>query len=379
MAQHDYDIANATGAAFRADINSALAAIQTQNSGSSAPSSTRQWMLWMDETNGLVKQRNASNNAWITIGSLGVTNWGLMSASGATQNNALGTAVAPSYSFLNDTNTGAFSPGADIYAVATGGVERYRINAAGFIKSTGGGGGFVTALSDFNHEFASNSTTREVLRIWSSGVGYTGPGVLVINANSSSTNGAFNAINYFNIAAGVTRFAVNDAGTVLSVGSYNLTTASAANVFIDANGVFQRSTSSGTYKTDVRPVTEDETSVVLELNPIRYRSLAESDSHDWSWYGLIAEDVAAIDPRLVHWGYKDEDYEVIITEEQRYNEETEEIETVEQRHRQLKASAELRPEGVQYERVGVLTLAMVQRLHARVEELEARIAALESK
>ena len=378
MAQHDYDLANATGASFRADLNAALAAVQTQNSGSSAPSSTRQWMLWMDEAAGLVKQRNQSNNAWITIGTLGATNWGLMSSSGATQTNALGSATAPSYSFLNDSNTGAYSPGADIYAIAAGGVERFRINAAGFIKANGGGGTLATGLTAFSHEIASNSTTQEVLRLWSSGIGYSGPGVIVINANSASSNGSFNAINYYNIAAGVTRFSVNDAGTVLSLGSYNLTTASAANVFIDANGVFQRSTSSAAYKTDIRDLTDEEVNVVLELNPIRYRSLAESDNHGWSWYGLIAEDVAAKDPRLVHWGYKDEDYEIITTEEQRYNEQKEEVETVEQRQRQLKTGAELRPEGVQYERVGVLTLAMVQRLHARVEELEARLASLES-
>lgn len=378
MAQHDYDLANATGASFRADLNAALAAVQTQNSGSSAPSSPRQWMMWMDEAAGLVKQRNQSNNAWIPIGTLGAPNWGLMSSSGATQTNALGSATAPSYSFLNDSNTGAYSPGADIYAIAAGGVERFRINAAGFIKANGGGGTLVTGLAAFNHEIASNSTTQEVLRLWSSGIGYSGPGVIVINANSASSNGSFNAINYYNIAAGVTRFSVNDAGTVLSLGSYNLTTASAANVFIDANGVFQRSTSSAAYKTDIRDLTDEEVNVVLELNPIRYRSLAESDNHGWSWYGLIAEDVAAKDPRLVHWGYKDEDYEIITTEEQRYDEEKGEVETVEQRQRQLKTGAELRPEGVQYERVGVLTLAMVQRLHARVEELEARIAALES-
>ena len=217
-----------------------------------------------------------------------------------------------------------------------------------------------------------------MLRLWSSGAGYSGPGVLLINANTNSTSGQFNAINYFNIAAGVTRFSVNDAGTVLSIGSYNLTTASAANVFIDANGVFQRSTSSGVYKTDVRPVTDEEASVILELNPVRYRSLAETDNQDWSWYGLIAEDVAAVDPRLVHWGYREDDYEVVTAEEQRYNEETGEIEAIEQNHRQLKTGAELHPEGVQYERVSVLTLAMVQRLNTRIAELEAKVASLES-
>ena len=38
MAQHDYVIDNSTGANVRADINNALLAISSNNSGSSAPS-----------------------------------------------------------------------------------------------------------------------------------------------------------------------------------------------------------------------------------------------------------------------------------------------------------------------------------------------------
>jgi hypothetical protein len=44
---------------------------------------------------------------------------------------ALGTAGAPSRSFTGDTNTGLYSPGADIVAVSTGGTERLRVTAAG--------------------------------------------------------------------------------------------------------------------------------------------------------------------------------------------------------------------------------------------------------
>lgn len=67
MTQHDYNIANQTGAAFRADLNNALSSILSQNSGTSAPSTTAAGMIWYDTTNGLVKQRNAADNAWVTL------------------------------------------------------------------------------------------------------------------------------------------------------------------------------------------------------------------------------------------------------------------------------------------------------------------------
>ena len=73
MAQHDYVIDNASGATVRADINSALSAIQTLNSGTSEPSSTAAGMLWLDTTGGApygLKIRDAGNNHWLTIGSL---------------------------------------------------------------------------------------------------------------------------------------------------------------------------------------------------------------------------------------------------------------------------------------------------------------------
>jgi hypothetical protein len=44
---------------------------------------------------------------------------------------SLASAGAPAYSFVGDTNTGAFSPSADAWAVSTGGSERVRVTAAG--------------------------------------------------------------------------------------------------------------------------------------------------------------------------------------------------------------------------------------------------------
>lgn len=67
MSSHDYVIANDTGANVRADLNLAFLAIQSQNSGTSEPSTTYAYQFWADTTTGILKQRNTANNAWISI------------------------------------------------------------------------------------------------------------------------------------------------------------------------------------------------------------------------------------------------------------------------------------------------------------------------
>ena len=68
MAQHDYNIANQSGADFRADLNNALLAIATVNSGSTEPSTTFAHQLWVDTSSSVLKIRNAADNAWVTTG-----------------------------------------------------------------------------------------------------------------------------------------------------------------------------------------------------------------------------------------------------------------------------------------------------------------------
>jgi hypothetical protein len=77
VAQHDYIISNQSGAAFRSDLNSGLAAIVSQNSGATLPSTTYAYQWWADTTTGLLKIRNAANSAWITVGTLADANLGL--------------------------------------------------------------------------------------------------------------------------------------------------------------------------------------------------------------------------------------------------------------------------------------------------------------
>jgi hypothetical protein len=65
--QHDMNIANQGFPAFRADLNDALEALVSNNSGASAPTTTFANMPWYDTTNNLFKIRNADNDAWISV------------------------------------------------------------------------------------------------------------------------------------------------------------------------------------------------------------------------------------------------------------------------------------------------------------------------
>ena len=83
MAQHDYVIANGTGAAVRSDLNGALGAIVSNNSGSTEPATMYAYQWWPDTTTGLLKIRNGANSAWVTVGTLASANLGLLSSSTA--------------------------------------------------------------------------------------------------------------------------------------------------------------------------------------------------------------------------------------------------------------------------------------------------------
>ena len=70
MAQQDYVIADQTGVSFLDDINLNLAAIVSNNSGATEPTTKHAYMWWADTTSGILKQRNAGNTVWINKGLL---------------------------------------------------------------------------------------------------------------------------------------------------------------------------------------------------------------------------------------------------------------------------------------------------------------------
>lgn len=171
------------------------------------------------------------------------------------------------------------------------------------------------------------------------------------------------------IAAGTlsTKLQLNTT-SIRAIEAYTLTTASAANMNVDTNGVFARSTSSIQYKTQVEDLAEPNSANIYNMRPVWYRSTCDKDNKNWSYYGLIAEEVAELDPRLVHWGYGQDQYDISYVENDGQKEEV----------KTLKEDAELQPEGVQYDRLTVLLIQEMKALKAQVEAQALEIQALKA-
>ena len=127
MATHDYVLANASGAAFRADLNNALAAIVSNNSSATEPATTYAYMWWADTTAGQLKLRNAANDDWIVIQELDGT---LLIEDG--------TVSDPGLAFADDLDTGLFRPAANQLAITTNGVERIEFGISEVVVNDGG-------------------------------------------------------------------------------------------------------------------------------------------------------------------------------------------------------------------------------------------------
>ena len=146
MSRHDYRIANATGAAVRADLNNALAAIQSVNSGSGAPGSTVAYQYFIDDsvTPALIKQRNADDNGNILLGEVGGQAYF-----------ANGTQSKPSISFRNDTDLGLRRNDANKLSIVTNGADRVTVDAIGNV-----GIGVTSVQANLHVEDTPNCTVQ---------------------------------------------------------------------------------------------------------------------------------------------------------------------------------------------------------------------------
>jgi hypothetical protein len=221
------------------------------------------------------------------------------------------------------------------------------------------------------------TTNTERMRIDSSGnvlIGSTTTSYKLSVLNPSGADRNLIQVGISGITNGFTATFINSSNSMAYRFTSLTTTVNAANAYLEGSDGerLYRSTSSMRYKKDIESIEQPYSDAVLNLRPVWYRSKAEKDKTDWSWYGLIAEEVAEIEPRLVHWSYLDSDYDVI--------EENGSIKKT------PKADAKLVPDGVQYDRVAVLLLDVVKRQEQAIQEqqtlienLTTRLNALEGK
>jgi hypothetical protein len=190
VAQHDYVIANGTGAAVRSDLNNALAAIVSQNSGATEPTTTYAYMRWADTTAGVMKMRNGANNAWITLYQLD-GEWSTI----AFEN---GSASAPSIYFKDSgTDTGIYSPGTDQVAISTAGTGRLFVDASGNV-------GLGTSSPGAKLQVSQNTDAGTAISVISASAstGLTTDFASLFLQNTNTTNNNYNAIGFVNDQGG---------------------------------------------------------------------------------------------------------------------------------------------------------------------------------
>jgi hypothetical protein len=150
-----------------------------------------------------------------------------------------------------------------------------------------------------------------------------------------TTSGGYSIICYNSSDA--VEFYARDDGLIstgaLANSPYNFTTGSAANMYVDSNGLLYRSTSSLRYKSDVANATHG-LADVLKLRSVTYKA---KNSGDTVFGGLIAEEV----------------HDAGLTEFVAYDKEG-------------------RPDAIHYGNMVALLVKAVQELTARVAELEAK-------
>ena len=146
------------------------------------------------------------------------------------------------------------------------------------------------------------------------------------------------------------RMRITSGGYIVTIAvTYGNTSGGAANMFLFGAGDYGigRSVSSAKYKTQIEDVEESFVSNIYKMRPIWYRSICERDRKDWSHFGFVAEEIAEIEPRLVHWD-KDEDGNMVA-------------------------------EGVQYDRITVLLVAEMQKMRTEIQEQQKQIEELKLK
>ncbi len=207
-----------------------------------------------------------------------------------------------------------------------------------------------------NHDFAVRDNSLTINNI----------GSLQFARSGSDNSGRFRVLPV-NGGSQATQLEIAPGGNAYFPGA--ATTASGANAVLNngsspANELL-RSTSSARYKNDIEDLDYAFAENILKLRPVWYRSKCATDNPAWSWYGLLAEEVAAIEPRLASWGYADEDLEFAKKE----------VDGKVVSERVLKRDARLVPDGVAYDRLAVLLLTIVRRQEARVRVLEGMVLA----
>ena len=193
-------------------------------------------------------------------------------------------------------------------------------------------GVFETSTGNTNRLWLGATSTESYIDA-TAGVGATN----MVFKVASTERARIDSSGSLTVAGGDTTF--NGSGFFKHVGTYSRTTASAANLFIFTDGQFYRSTSSARYKNSIEDASYG-LSDVMSLRPVTYKGNNDGDT---VYGGLVAEEV----------------HDAGLGEFVQYDEQG-------------------RPDALAYGNMVSLCIKAIQEQQEIIEDLRARVAALEA-
>lgn len=203
MAQHDYVIDNGPGLAVRTDINAALAAIQSSNSGTVEPASKVPGQVWFNTTTGQLQMRNTGNTAWVPIGGLSTDGLTLFLKEGTTTRGSVASdgGASAGTTALRCFNSSGVQTGLFYVSSADIGTDRNTISVfnandqALWFRAAGGQirGGVYNYVSGRTELRAySGGVLKNILGMDETGQGFTYSAVWQYNSSGVATDCAIN-------------------------------------------------------------------------------------------------------------------------------------------------------------------------------------------
>ena len=168
MSQHDFSIANQTASSARADINNALQALATNNSGNSAPSTTYANMWWYENDTNRFTKINVTKltQAWINVAYLDGSEWSVLDntkvkTTSGTQTGLLGDQTTGTWQTGTGTTESLISPAklkSAIQNIAPNGSYSTSPNTADFSNGMELKWGTISSTSDDDQAFTFSAT-----------------------------------------------------------------------------------------------------------------------------------------------------------------------------------------------------------------------------
>ena len=171
MPQHDIILDNASGAAFRADANAALAALGSTMKGPNAPPAPIAGMMWLDDDTpsaSVWTWKVYDGAEWLSVGFIDISANTFTPASAPSVLLAgAASAAAPAYSFAGDPDTGVFNGSANSLDFAVGGARAFQVSQSSVLIENNAGNASLSLYarlvdaSAANFRFFSQSVLNE--------------------------------------------------------------------------------------------------------------------------------------------------------------------------------------------------------------------------